>query len=120
MLTGISFLAPTPLPMLAFASNGEKLYRSGVDGVSLPNCTYMASPPYSEEAQKFKVTGFILTEAVVNTDGRLDNLRISRGLPGGLNETTLATMKTWRCNPAQIDGNNVPVSTQFELNFRLY
>jgi TonB family protein len=66
------------------------------------------------------VSGSIVTEAVLNTNGRLENLRISRGLPGGLNETTLATMRTWRCSPAQMDGKNVPVRIQFEVNFRLY
>lgn len=109
-----------PLPVLAFAGNGESLYQSGANGVSLPSCIYMPNPPYSEEARKFKVSGFIVTEAVLNTEGRLENLRISRGLPGGLNETTLATMKTWRCRPAQMDGKNVPVRIQFEVNFRLY
>ena len=66
------------------------------------------------------MSGFIIAEAIVTTEGRLQNARIISGLPGGLNEQTIATLGTWRCKPAVKDG--YPVSTQipFEVNFRLY
>jgi protein TonB len=80
----------------------------------------MPSPPYSDEARKFKVNGNVWFEAVVNSAGRLENLRITRGLPGGLNETTLATAQNWRCNPALKDDKAVPTLVTFEINFRLY
>jgi TonB family protein len=105
------------LPPFATTASGETVILHG--GPS-PACFYMPGPPYSDEARKLKVSGYIITEAIINTQGTLESLRISRGLPGGLNETTLATMRTWRCHPAQLDGKNVPVQLRFELNFRLY
>jgi hypothetical protein len=71
-------------------SNGDNLYRGGIDGVSMPNCTYTPNPGYSEEAHKFQVNGKITTEAVVIAEGRLENVRIVRGLPGGLDGLRLA------------------------------
>jgi hypothetical protein len=105
------------LPPITTTASGETVVMHG--GPS-PTCFYMPNPPYSDEARKLKVNGYIIAEAIINTHGSLENLRISRGLPGGLNETTLTTMRTWRCHPAQLDGKNVPVQLHFEVNFRLY
>lgn len=109
-----------PLPPITATSSGEKVYRAGVDGVSMPHCIYMPNPPYSEEARKFKVNGTVLFDAVINPVGRLENTRITRGLPDGLSETTIATAQTWRCNPALKDGKAVPTLVHFEIGFRLY
>jgi TonB family protein len=98
----------------------EQVYRVGVDGVSSPTCSYMPNPSYSERARKYKVNGTLEAEAIVNSDGKLENVRIVRGFPYGLNENTIATMRTWRCNPAHKDGKPVPVVVQFEVNFRVY
>ncbi|MFI5098618.1 MAG: energy transducer TonB [Candidatus Acidiferrales bacterium] len=120
----ISDLSPsellTPLPPILATASGEKVYPPGVDGLTTPTCYYMPNPPFSEEARRSKVSGSLTAEAVINSEGRLENARIVRGLPYGLNETTIATMKTWKCNPAQKDGKPVPTIVQFEVHFRLY
>ena len=111
------------LPLPAFAtqdSRGEVVYRLGAKGTTLPSCTYMPNPLYSEAARKLRVEGSLMIEAIVTTEGKLEDLRIVRGLPGGLNENALATLKTWRCSPAMKDQNPVPVVVPFEVNFRLY
>jgi len=48
------------------------------------------------------------------------NPRILRGLPFGLNESMLAAVKTWRCEPVLLDGKPVAVRVPFEATFRLY
>jgi TonB family protein len=106
----------TSLPPITSTASGESIYRWGVDGVSMPKCTYMPSPP-TEEARKFQLSGSISVDAVLNSEGKLENVRIIRGLPNGLNEATLATMKTWRCNPALKDGKPVFTLVQFEVHF---
>jgi len=109
-----------PLPQITSTASGESIYRPGVDGVSMPNCIYWPNPPYSEGARKLQLSGTLSAEAVIDSEGGLENVRIVRGLPDGLNGTTIATMKTWRCNPALKDGKAVPTRVQFELDFRLY
>jgi TonB family protein len=107
-----------PLPPITSTSRGETVFHVG--GISRPQCTYMPNPPYSEEARKLKLNGSLQLEGVIGMDGKLDNLRIVRGLPAGLNDIAIETAKTWRCNPALKDGKPVPVVVQFEVNFRLY
>jgi hypothetical protein len=101
-------------------SDNGVLYQGGTNGVSLPSCTYVPGAPYSEEARRFRVHGFIKLEAIVITDGCLEDARILSGLLGGLNRQTIATFKAWRCNPALKDGHPFPTRTSFEVNFRLY
>jgi protein TonB len=109
-----------PLPQITTSLSGEKLERAGVNGTTLPGCTYMPNPPYSESARRLKLNGPVTAEAVINSQGELENIRIVRGLPGGLNETTIATLRTWRCHPALKDGKPVPVLVPFTVTFRMY
>jgi hypothetical protein len=110
----------TTLPAITSTITGEAVYPAGADGTSSPKCTYMPNPPYSEEARKSQLTGIIDTEAIINSRGTLEDIRIVIGLPAGLNETTLAAMKTWRCEPAQKDGKPVAALVSFEVYFRMY
>jgi TonB family protein len=115
-LTRIDDLSGTP-PGTTF--NGETLYHAGKDS-TYPSCTYMPNPPFTEEARRTSVSGTIVLEAIVATDGRLKNIRVIRGLPAGLNENWLKTLATWRCKPATSEGKPVASIVNFQINFRLY
>lgn len=109
-----------PLPVITFSASGEIVQRPGVDGTTAPSCSYMPNPPYSEGARKLKLSGSVTSEAVINTQGELENMRIVHGMIGGLNDTTLSTMRSWRCHPALRADKPVPVLVQFTVDFRLY
>jgi periplasmic protein TonB len=100
---------------------GGGAFRAGVNGVGQPACFYMPNPPYSEEARKAKYSGIVLVEAVVTVDGRVTNPRVIKSPGLGLDDTTVTTMRTWRCKPANgPNGKPVPTLVSFEVNFRLY
>jgi TonB family protein len=109
-----------PLPAITSTSAGEALREIGVDGTGLPHCTYMPSPAYSERARKLKINGPITAEAVLTAQGKLENIRIVHGLPAGMNQNAIATLQTWRCQPALQDNKPVPTLVRFTINFRLY
>lgn len=109
-----------PVDVPKTTKSGDPVYRVGVSGVSSPNCYYMPNPAYTDEAREGKLSGTILFDAVVTPEGTLEGLRIIRGFPYGLNETTLETAKTWRCKPALKGDQPVATELQFEVNFRLY
>lgn len=85
------------LPPITATSNGEKVHKvNRGNGVSPPSCSYMPSPPYTDEARKAKFSGLILAEGIVYTDGAVREPRIIEGAPYGLNETALNSMATWK------------------------
>jgi TonB family protein len=89
-------------------------------GGALPTCFYMPNPPYSDAARTAKLSGTILVEGIITTDGRVTSPRIIKGLPLGLNESSLEILQTWRCKPALQNGVPVSVLVPFEVTFRLY
>ena len=100
---------------------GGGAFRAGVNGVGMPSCFYMPNPPYSEEARKAKYSGVVMVEAIVNLDGHLSNMRVIKSPGLGLDESTISTMRTWRCKPVTgPNGKPVPVIVPFEVTFRLY
>ena len=109
-----------PLPPITTSSSGEKVERAGVNGTTVPICTYMPNPPFSDGARKLKINGTVTAEAVINSQGNLENIRIVRGLPGGLNESTITTIRSWLCHPALKDGKAVPALVPFTVTFRWY
>jgi TonB family protein len=59
--------------------------------------------------------------AVVELDGRVDNIVLVKGLGFGLDERSVEmVMKQWRFKPATRDGKPVAVRANIELTFRLY
>lgn len=100
---------------------GGGAFRAGVNGVGMPSCFYMPNPPYSDEARKAKYSGTVLVEAVVSVDGRVINPRVVKSPGLGLDESTINTLRTWRCKPANgPNGKPVPVQVPFEVTFHLY
>ena len=100
---------------------GGGVFRAGVNGVGSPTCFYMPNPPYSEEARKAKYSGVVLVEAVITVDGQVTHPRVIRSPGLGLDDSTVQTMRTWRCKAATGPaGKPVPTLVSFEVNFRLY
>ena len=98
---------------------GGGAYRVG-GGVSAPRAIYSPDPEYSEEARKAKYQGTVVLWVVVGTDGRVHDVRIARSLGMGLDEKAIESVRTWRFEPAHMNGQPVPVQVNVEVNFRLY
>jgi TonB family protein len=107
-------------PEITTSLNGQSIEHAGVNGVTMPNCDHIPAPPYPDGARKLKLSGTVTAEAVINSDGKLENIRIVRGMPGGANASVIASMRTWQCHPALKDGKPVPVIVPFVTAFKLY
>ena len=103
------------------APSGWPYYFYGLDGVSLPSCCYMPNPQYPEEMRKDRLSGVATLSALVNINGNVEAVRITKSLDKKLDQLSLETIKTWRCKPSiGPSGKPVPVIVTFEVNFRLY
>lgn len=92
----------------------------GSSGASTaPVLIFKVEPEFSEEARKAKLQGVVMLYAEVDTNGRLRNIRVTRGLGLGLEEKALEAVKQWRFRPGYRDGKPVVAAATIEVNFHL-
>ena len=77
------------------------------------------APVYPHIAQQVKIQGVVILEAIIGTDGRVDNVRVLRSIPM-LDDAAIAAVKQWRYTPTLLNGVPVPVLMTITVNFRLH
>ena len=99
---------------------GGGVYRPGA-GIEMPRPVYRAEPRYTSEAMRAKVTGKVLLEAVVQPDGTVGAVTITKSLDPvfGLDEQAIACAKEWRFVPGTRFGEPVAVLVVMEISFNL-
>ena len=77
-------------------------------------------PAYTEAARAYQIEGAIIAKVLVAADGTIRQVRITRGLPEGLDEEAIKSCYELRFFPALKDGQPVPFwqSVQIEFNLR--
>lgn len=94
-------------------------YRVG-GGVKAPHVTYAPDPPYSDVAREANLQGVVVLWTVVGPDARAHDVRLVRPLGMGLDEAAVATVESWKFEPATKDEQPVAVYINIEFNFRLH
>ena len=74
---------------------------------------------YTEEARQRSISGEVVMEIVVRRDGSVGDVRILRGLGGGLNDRAVQAVRQWRFAPATRLGSPVDVIVEVGVEFRL-
>jgi periplasmic protein TonB len=94
------------------------VYRSG-GGVTAPRLVKSARPDYTAEAMRAKVQGIVKLEAVVQPDGTVGEVRITRSLDRkfGLDDSAVKALKKFRFTPGMKEGVAVPVLVSMEVQF---
>ena len=90
------------------------------NGVSMPRAIYSPEPEFSEEARRAKFQGEVTLLATIGADGLPKRLTVMRSLGMGLDEKAVETVKTWRFEPAKMNGRPVAVQMNIIVNFHLY
>jgi TonB family protein len=92
----------------------------GFTGASTaPVVLFKVEPEFSEEARRAKLQGVVALYGEVDTNGRLRNIRVTRGLGLGLEEKAIEAVKQWRFRPGTRDGKPVVSAAAIEVNFHL-
>ncbi len=78
------------------------------------------TPQYTDAARTAKFKGNLILLVTVSGDGRPLDVRVARGLPFGLNRSSLGTVRTWTFQPATSGAVPVQVQVPVEVTFRLY
>jgi TonB family protein len=94
--------------------------RPGVNGVTIPRCTYCPNPSFSDEARAAKVQGTVILQVVVAADGRAENISVVRKAGYGLDQKAIEAVRSWQFKPATgPDGVAVATVVPIEVTFRL-
>ncbi len=76
------------------------------------------APPYPVEAKQAGVSGTVVLETLIGTDGKVEELKVVSG-PEPLQQAALDTVKTWRYRPYLLNGQPVEVRTTVNVVFTL-
>lgn len=93
-------------------------YRPG-RGIEPPTVLREVKPTYTEAARLRGVTGEVVLEVVVQRDGSVRVVRVTRGLGSGLDERAIDAVRQWLFSPARRLGHPVDVLVEVAVEFRL-
>jgi TonB family protein len=81
----------------------------------------ISHPPaqYTAEASQMKIQGDVVLEVRFSADGRVDVIRVVRGLGHGLDQEAIQVAKETRFKPATRDGKAVDTTTYYHIHFQL-
>ncbi len=65
------------------------------------------------------VTGDVVLEIVIKSDGSVGDVKVLRGLGSGLDERAVTAVRNWRFAPARRLGSPVDVIVEVEVEFSL-
>lgn len=93
-------------------------YRPG-SGVEPPRLLREVKASYTDEARRAGIAGEVEMEITIRRDGTVSDVRILRGLGGGLNERAASAVRQWRFAPARLKGTPVDVIVEVSVEFTL-
>jgi len=111
--------APGSDPRILYELPDGPVYRAE-KGISKPRATYAPDPEFTDAARKEKIQGMVRLSVVIGADGLPELVVPGKRLGYGLDEAAIAKMKTWRFEPARLDGKPVRVAITVETSFCLY
>jgi TonB family protein len=88
-------------------------------GLMRPTLLQQVKPRYTPAAMRANVQGTVGLSAVVEADGSVGPVRVTRSLDQELDAQAIDAAKQWRFTPGTIDGAAVRVLVTIDLSFRL-
>jgi protein TonB len=110
-----ALIEPPPPPVRAPVS--DKPVRIGGE-IKPPEKIRDVAPIYPPIAQAARAQGVVIVEAVIGTDGRVQDARILRSAPL-LDEAALAAVRQWIYTPTRLNGQPVSVVMTVTVRFQL-
>jgi len=85
-----------------------------------PKLLQSADPEYSDEARLARINASVELTARVGLDGRLRDVKVSRGAGFGLDDKAVEAASRWRFSPARRQGRLVEIKTVMVVPFRAF
>jgi TonB family protein len=118
LIAAVSCVVSSPIAAIARQGAEPRVYAPG-NGVSTPVMVKEVKPQYTADAMRAKVQGVVTLECVVQPDGAIGDVRVTKALNPGLDQEAIKAVKQWRFKPGRKDGKAVPVRVTLEVAFTL-
>jgi TonB family protein len=100
------------------SGTGGTVYNAG-NGVTNPTLVSSVEPEYSDEARRDRITGYVMLNIVVATNGRASDIEVVKSLGEGLDEKAIEAVRKWVFKPGRAQGIPVAVRAQVKVAFTL-
>ena len=113
-----------PLLGLATVAVGQDAGPAAAAGYTLgssitaPRAIYYPGPKYPNVPRKKRLEGTVLLWIVIGSDGKVQDIRVTRSLAKQFDEEAVKAVSTWKFEPAKKDGRPVTVQMNVEVNFK--
>lgn len=87
--------------------------------VKAPVAIARVKPDYTDAARQARVAGTVVVEAIIDTNGNVQDVRVIKGLPLGLGEEAEKAVKRWKFKPGTLNGQPVAVIFNLTVSFTL-
>ena len=90
------------------------------DGHGMPSCLICPHAFFTDEALHHNTQGLVLLLVVIGEDGAAKEIKVLKGLPDGLTESAVQSVRDWKFKPATGDdgkprATRTPIEVQFHL-----
>ena len=106
---------PPPAPPGHDQVDGQQALRVGGD-IKTPTKIRDVRPVYPQEALDASVSGMVILEAVIDSQGNVRSARVLKSIPL-LDQAALDAVREWRFTPTLLNGVPVPVMMTVTVNF---
>jgi TonB family protein len=93
--------------------------KDGTPGFVRPTLTHEVRPKYTREAMRRKAKGIVELRAVVEADGSVSRISITRFTDPDLDQMAVVALQQWTFEPATDNGVPVPCLVEIEMTFTL-
>jgi len=93
-------------------------YRPGT-GLTPPTLVHEVRPDYTLEARRLGIEGDVVLQIVVQANGTVGHIKVTRSLGAGLDERAIAAVRQWRFTPARRLGQPIDVLVDVSVAFTL-
>jgi len=88
--------------------------------VQRPVLTTRVDPLYPEAARRLHISGRVILQAIIDTSGRVEELRVTGSAGALLDSAAIAAIEKWIYRPATLHGRAVKVFLTVTVDFALH
>jgi general secretion pathway protein A len=101
----------TPVPTPPAGSAGGQL--------QAPKLVSSPSPVYPPNALRERVQGIVVLDVLIDETGKVADMKVVSG-PAALRQAAIDALRTWKYEPARLNGQPIAAHTQVNINFTVH